>query len=59
MEYAEIRARMDSEDERIAPLFEDRILGKMEIEELMDKYGLSRRRVFQLLKRAKEIGQEA
>ena len=44
---------------QIAPLFEDRILGKMEIEKLMDKYGLSRRRVFQLLKRAKEIGQEA
>ena len=59
VEYAEIRARMDSEDERIAPLFEDRILGNLEIEELMDKYGLSRRRVFQLLKRAKEIGQEA
>lgn len=59
VEYAEIRAKMDSEDERIAPLFEDRILGNLEIEELMDKYGLSRRRVFQLLKRAKEIGQEA
>lgn len=58
VEYAEIRARMDSEDERIAPLFEDRILSNLEIEELMDKYGLSRRRVFQLLAQAREIGQQ-
>ena len=59
VEYAGIRARMDAEDERIAPIFEDYTLAGLSIAELMDKYGLSRRRVFQLLKRAKEIGQEA
>ena len=59
VEYASIRARMDAEDERIAPIFEDYTLAGLSIAELMDKYSLSRRRVFQLLRRAKEIGQEA
>lgn len=58
-DYAAIRARMDAEDERLAPLFEDYILSGLSIAELQDKYSLSRRRVFQLIARAKEIGQEA
>lgn len=59
VEYAGIRARMNSEDERIAPLFEDYTLEGLSIAELMEKYNLSRRRVFQLLARARVIGRES
>ena len=58
VEYADIRARMDAEDDRIAPIFEDYTLAGLSIAELMVKYSLSRRRVFQLLARARAIGQE-
>ena len=57
-DYAAIRVRMDAEDERLAPLFEDYILRGLSIAELQDKYSLSRRRVFQILAHAREIGQQ-
>ncbi len=57
-EYAELRARMDAEDIRIAQIFEDYERIGLSIAELQQKYSLSRRRVFQLLARAKEIGRQ-
>ena len=57
-DYAAIRSRMNAEDERLAPMFEDYVLRGLSIKELQDKYSLSRRRVFQILARAREIGQE-
>ena len=59
VEYAEKRARMNMVDKRIAQILEDYEEVGLSIKELQDKYNVSRRRVFQLLKCAKEIGQEA
>ena len=57
-EYADIRAKMDVEDERISQIFEDYEEIGLTIAELQEKYNISRRRVFQLLARAREIGLE-
>ena len=59
VEYAEKRALMNREDKRLAQILEDYEEVGLSIAELQDKYSLSRRRVFQLIARAKEIGQEA
>ncbi|MBQ8963957.1 MAG: hypothetical protein IJ089_09180 [Clostridia bacterium] len=58
VEYSEKRARMNMVDKRIAQILEDYEEVGLSIKELQDKYSLSRRRVFQLLARAREIGQE-
>ena len=59
VEYAEKRARMNMVDKRIAQILEDYEEVGLSIKELQDKYNVSRRRVFQLLACAREIGQEA
>ena len=58
MEYAEIRARMDSEDPRIARAFEARELLGDSVTRIAADLGVSEPRVYQLLRRAKEIGKE-
>lgn len=58
MEYAEIRARMDAEDPRIARAFEARELLGDSVTRIAADLGVSEPRVYQLLKRAKEIGKE-
>ncbi len=58
MEYAEIRARMDAEDPRIARAFEARELLGDSVTRIATDLGVSEPRVYQLLRRAKEIGRE-
>ena len=58
MEYAEIRARMDAEDPRIARAFEARELLGDPVTRIAADLGVSEPRVYQLLRRAKEIGRE-
>ena len=58
MEYAEIRARMDAEDPRIARAFEARELLGDPVTRIAADLGISEPRVYQLLKRAKAIGKE-
>ena len=58
VEYAGIRGKMDAEDTRISQILEDYEEIGLTIAELQEKYNISRRRVFQLLSRAREIGQE-
>ena len=58
MEYAEIRARMDAEDPRIARAFEARELLGDSVTRIAAVLGVSEPRVYQLLRRAKEIGKE-
>ena len=58
MEYAEIRARMDAEDSRIAKAFEARELLGDPVTRIAEDLGVSESRVYQLLRRAKEIGIE-
>ena len=58
MEYAEIRARMDAEDPRIARAFEARELLGDSVTRIAADLGVSEPRVYQLLRRAKEIGKE-
>ncbi len=58
MEYAEIRARMDAEDPRIAKAFEARELLGDSVTSIAADLGVSEPRVYQLLRRAKEIGKE-
>lgn len=58
MEYAEIRARMDAEDPRIARAFEARELLGDSVTRIAADLGVSEPRVYQLLRRAKEIGRE-
>ena len=58
MEYAEIRARMDAEDPRIARAFEARELLGDSVTRIAADLGVSEPRVYQLIRRAKEIGKE-
>ena len=58
VEYAEKRARMNMVDKRIAQILEDYEEAGLSIKELQDKYNVSRRRVFQILAHAREIGQQ-
>ena len=56
MEYAAIRARMDAEDPRIARAFEAKELLGDSVSKIAEDLGVSEPRIYQLLKRAKEIG---
>ena len=58
MEYAEIRARMDAEDPRIARALETKVLLGDTVTKIAADLGVSEPRVYQLLRRAKEIGRE-
>ena len=58
MEYAELRARMDAEDPRIARAFEAKELLGDSVSKIAEALGVSEPRVYQLLKRAKEIGKQ-
>lgn len=58
MEYAELRARMDEEDPRIARAFEAKELLGDSVSKIAEDLGVSEPRVYQLLKRAKEIGKK-
>ena len=58
MEYAELRARMDAEDPRIARAFEAKELLGDSVSKIAEDLGVSEPRVYQLLKRAKEIGKQ-
>ena len=58
MEYAEIRARMDAEDPRIARVLEAKVLLGDTVTKIAADLGVSEPRVYQLLRRAKEIGRE-
>lgn len=58
VEYAEIRARMDAEDVRIAQAFEAKELLGDSVKKIALDLGVSEPRVYQLIARAKEIGKE-
>lgn len=58
MEYADIRARMDAEDPRIARAFEAKELFGYSVREIAAELGVSGPRVYQLIARAKAIGKE-
>ena len=58
MEYAEIRARMDAEDPNIARALEARVLLGDSIAKIAADLGVSESWVYQLIKRAKEIGKK-
>ena len=58
MEYTAIRARMDEEDPRIARAFEAKELLGDSVSKIAEDLGVSEPRVYQLLKRAKEIGKK-
>ena len=57
-EYADIRARMDAEDPRIARAFEAKELFGYSVREIAAELGVSEPRVYQLIARAKAIGKE-
>lgn len=57
IEYQTIRALMDAEDTRIARAFEMRELMGFKVDEIADELGVSKPRVYQLIARAKAIGQ--
>ena len=57
MEYQSIRALMDGEDIRIARAFEMRELLGYKVDEIADELGISKPRVYQLIARAKAIGE--
>lgn len=57
MEYQAIRTLMDAEDTRIARAFEMKELMGYKAEEIADELGVSTPRVYQLIARAKAIGQ--
>ena len=56
MEYEEIRALMDAEDARIARALEAKVLYGDSVREIAGDLGVSEPRVYQFLRRAKEIG---
>ena len=58
MEYAAIRALMDAEDPNIARALEARVLLGDSIAKIAADLGVSESWVYQLIKRAKEIGKE-
>ena len=58
IEYADIRARMDAEDKRIAQAFEGKELFGYSIKEIAAVLNVSEPRVYQLIARAKEIGRQ-
>ena len=58
MEYAEIRARMDAEDPRIARALEAKVLLGDPVTKIAGDLGVSEPWVYQLIKRAKEIGKK-
>ena len=58
MEYAELRARMDAEDPRIARAFEAKELLGDSVSKIAEDLGVSEPRIYQLLRRAKEIGKK-
>ena len=58
IEYEIIRARMDAEDPRIARAFEMKELMGFSIKEIATELGISQPRVYQLIARGKEIGEE-
>ena len=58
MEYADIRARMDAEDVRIAQAFEAKELFGDSVKKIAADLGVSEPRVYQLISRAKQIGKE-
>lgn len=58
MEYDELRAQMDAEDPRIARAFEARELMGDSVKKIAQDLGVSEPRVYQLIKRAKEIGKQ-
>ena len=57
-ELAELRVRMDAEDPRIAAAFEAKELLGDSVKKIAEDLGVSEPRVYQLIKRAKEIGRE-
>ena len=58
LEYQDIKALMDAEDKRIAQAFEMKELCGMKVEEIARKLKVSAPRVYQLINRAKAIGQQ-
>lgn len=58
MEYAELRARMDAEDPRIARAFEAKELLGDSVTRIAADFGISEPRVYQLIARAKAIGKD-
>lgn len=58
MEYEIIRARMDAEDPRISRAFEMKELMGFSVKEIATELGISQPRVYQLIARGKEIGEE-
>ena len=58
LEYEALRARMDAEDPRIAAALELRVLGGWRVQEIANALGISGPRVYQLIERAREIGEE-
>ena len=58
LEYQSIRALMDAEDTRIARAFEMRELMGYTVEEIAAELGISKPRTYQLIARARAIGQE-
>lgn len=57
IEYQAIRAMMDAEDPRIARAFEMKELMGYKVEEIAAELGVSKPRVYQLIARAKAIGE--
>ena len=58
MEYAAIRALMDAEDPRIARALEAKVLLGDPVTKIAGDLGVSEPWVYQLIKRAKEIGKK-
>ena len=58
LEYEALRARMDAEDPRIAAALELRVLGGWSVREIAGALSVSGPRVYQLIERAREIGEE-
>ena len=58
LEYEDIKALMDAEDERIAQAFEMKELLGMKADEIAKKLDISSPRVYQLVARAKAIGKK-
>ena len=58
MEYQAIRALMDAEDPRITMVFEAKELWGDSVKKIAADIGVSEPRVYQLIKRAKEIGRQ-
>ena len=58
LEYESIKAMMDAKDLRIAKAFEMKVLTGLSVKEIATELGISQPRVYQLIARGKEIGEE-